>query len=662
MPQPTDSPSMLFREMRFEARAVEGDSDAVEFTASSEAPVTRWGDTEILSHAPNAIRLERLRKLGAVLVNHDPNQRGAAIVSADVRNGQLVIRAKYGTSDAAKEIRKDVTDGLLRGVSVGYRVHSWDVDEDARTYTGTDWEPYEASFTPIPADATVGVGREAGAVAWRSAIPPISPKQNPPAARSATPEPVMPDPIVPAVVPVTPAPANDEAVRAAVIAETREIDTLARSVGLEASPYIGMRKTDAQAKMMADLAAKRNTAAEPEVPAITITRDQADKARDAFVGATLHRVGFKQPAQVTNGNPMVGRTILDAARAYLGMIGVRGSQSWSRQDLANFILGRTGEISGFRDGAANISVASFPSFVMLNAISKAVAAGFEMGSSSIKYQPLVSHKSVPDFKSFYIGGLGTGNLIKTAENTAFPELAKTEGAYNDTVKMWGGTLSLSLQALINDDVGEFDRSLRSAGVLAQKTIDKRVFQKLMMGTSSSEGTSTWTSNTTSGCTPVYTTGDTIAAARANVGKSGAAMMVKTGLDGNPLGNSPRFHVAGPTAGQYIAGLHQSVGGQSVGNATSSGLPELIVTPWLEASALIGYSTTTYYGVADPNEVTGLVLTTIAGMESPQVQEFDAGAVAARNWKIFQPFEADLFWFTTTDGSTKVIPGAQQATT
>ncbi len=658
MPQPAENSTILYRDLRLQMRAVDGEADSIEFTASSETPVTRWGDTEILSHKDGAVRLERLRTLGAVLVNHDPNQRAAAITSAEVRSGQLVIRAKFGTSDAAKQFRADVTDGLLRGVSVGYRVHAWDVNEDTSTYTGSDWEPYEASFTPIPADASVGVGRADAAISWRSAIPQ---KSKPLATRSATPEPVMPDPIKPEAAPVIPVPANDEAVRAAVIAETREVDALARSVGLDASPYLGMRKAEAQAKMIADLASKRGTATEPEAPAVRITMDQADKARDAFISATMHRVGFKQDAKVIAGNPMVGRTILDQARAYLAMVGVRGSQNWSRQDLANFVLGRTNEITGFRDGAANISVASFPSFVMLNAISKSVAAGFEMGSSSIKYQPLVSNKTVPDFKSFYIGGLGTGNFQKTAENIAFPELAKTEGAYNDTVKMWGGTLSLSLQALINDDVGEFDRSLRSAGVLAQKTIDRRVFQKLLMGTSAVEATSTWTSNTTSGCTPVWTTADTLAAARANVGKATAAMMVKGGLDGNPLGNTPRFHVAGPTAGLYLSGLNQPVGGQAVGNGGQV-MPTLIVTPWLEAAALTGYSTTTYYGVSDPDEVTGLVLTTIAGMETPQVQEFDAGAVAARNWKLFLPFEADLFWYTGTDASTKVIPGAQQATT
>jgi hypothetical protein len=103
---------------------------------------------------------------------------------------------------------------------------------------------------------------------------------------------------------------------------------------------------------------------------------------------------------------------------------------------------------------------------------------------------------------------------------------------------------------------------------------------------------------------------------------------------------------------------QSVGGQVVGN---SGDLELVVTPWLEATALTGYSTTSYYLMADPMVTTGLVLSLISGYESVQVQEYDAGAVGARKWKIWQPFEVDLFSVTNGAG-TAIIPAAQQATT
>jgi hypothetical protein len=88
-----------------------------------------------------------------------------------------------------------------------------------------------------------------------------------------------------------------------------------------------------------------------------------------------------------------------------------------------------------------------------------------------------------------------------------------------------------------------------------------------------------------------------------------------------------------TAGGFLAGLLDVAPGQSVMNAVSGGY-ELVTTPWLEATALTGYSSTTYYGIADPNLATGLILSKITGYENIQVQEYDAGAVGARKFKLW----------------------------
>ena len=438
----------------------------------------------------------------------------------------------------------------------------------------------------------------------------------------------------------------------------RAIAVRAESHGLKVSDYLGMDDDEANAAMLRDLAAKNKV--EPKgstVSTVVMGEDEADKHRDAIALAMQHKAG--QGIKV-EGNPYAGRSLTDIARKYARQMGVRGVDDWSKADAAHFVLGNRDQVSGMR-GAANISVASFPSFVMLNAITKVVAKGFESapkGLMSASGAPIYSTRQVPDFKSFYIGGMGTGNLQETAENAAAPELTKTEGAYNDTLKMWAGTLSLSFQAMVNDDTSSFDSSLRKVGPIAQKTREKRLIQKFLRGVATTDA-STWTSNTTSGCTPVYTTGDTIAAARANIGKANAALQQKTGLDGNPTGNMAKFYLAGPTAGLYLAGLLNQAPGQLVSN---SGQAELVVSPWLEATTITGYSTTSYYVIADPSLVDGLILTELAGLNGPQVMEYDSGSTLARNWKMFDAFEADLFWATTTDGSTKVIFGAQQATT
>lgn len=653
--------AILYRDVPLSlAKRAEGEDDNVlRFSASSEAPVKRWGDTEILRHDERSVRMDRIRSLGAVLVNHDAGQRAAAILEATLVDGRLQIVARFGSSDAAQQYKRDVLDGLLRGVSVGYRVHGWDVDEESRTYTATDWEPYEASFTPIPADASVGVGRSLPDVwqAARSINPPAASAANTMEVRVSDPaEPATPapQPQAPAAVPTT----HDEGARAAIIAEQREIVQMAESFGLRASDFAGQSKVDAQAAMLRALATQRATPA-PAAPAAptpapaAVVADALDKQRDAFAAGFAARVGVEKPEQ---GNPYAGRSIGEMARIYARHAGIKGANDWSRKDAAHFVLGSISQIDGMRD-AANIASNSFPSFVFLNAITKVVAKGYEAGSAGLIYPRISERNPVPDFRTASIGGMGTANLQETAENAAFPELAKSEGVFNVAAKMWGGTLSLTLQALVNDDTAQFERSLRQAGAIAAKTEEKRAIQKFLRGTATTDA-STWTNNTTSGCTMVYATADQVAAARANIYKASIGMMNKVGADGNPLGTMPKFLLCGATNSIYARGILGGASGQIVAN---SGDLELLVTPWLENSVLTGFSTTTYYLLADPSLVTGLLHTVVTGFESIQVQEYDSGAVAARNWKLWKPFEFDLFGIANSAGTT-VIPFAQQATT
>lgn len=635
------------------------DENVLRFSASSEAPVMRYGDAEILKHDAAAIRLDRLRTLGSVLVNHDPSQRAAKILSADVVGGRLDVEVRFGSTAFAQQIRQEVADGLLRGVSIGYRVHQWLVDEQARTYTATDWEPFEVTFTPVPADATVGTGRSAEA--WGLFVRSISST----AARAASQEARVSDPVIPSKPAAEPAAApftNDEGVRANVIAEQRDIAGQAKSVGLDAGDFVGMTRAAAQAAMLVKLA-ERTATPEPKQAAVaSINYDQADKARDAFTGALAHRVGVRSESLDAHKvhNPLLGRGMLETFRRYAKLVGIN-TEEWSREDVAFYALGKREMMSETAQRSANVGTGQLLSFVFLNSIAKIVARGFEMGSQTARYREIVSDQVVPDFKQFSVGSLSAGNLQKTAELMTFPELDKAEGVYNSTAAMWGGTLSLSLQALVSDDTASFERLLRMAGPIADKTIDRRVFQKLLMGTSAAEATSTWTNNTTSGGTLVYTTADLAAAARAKLGLVRAALINKVGKDGNPYGNLPRFLVVPVTREMEALGITGGSGPTlQAGVAQQASSLKVVATPWLEAAALTGYSTTSYYLLADPNEVTTLVVTKVRGFENVQVMPYDAGAVAGFNWKLYLPFEADLVYDLVS--ATKYFPGAQQGTT
>ena len=155
----------LERSFAIEGREADEEARTVEIAFSSEEPYERYFGVEVLSHDPHSVRLDRLKGGAAVLVNHDSGDQVGVVESARIdgdKRGRAVIR--FSKSQRGQEIFQDVQDGIRQLVSVGYRVHKYDVTErdgQPDMVKVTDWEPFELSLVAIPADATVGVGRSA---------------------------------------------------------------------------------------------------------------------------------------------------------------------------------------------------------------------------------------------------------------------------------------------------------------------------------------------------------------------------------------------------------------------------------------------------------------------------------------------------------------------
>jgi HK97 family phage major capsid protein len=155
----------LYRNALIERAHIDEESRTVELAFSSEEPVNRWFGDEILDHEKASIRLNRLSDGGAVLVDHNPSDHVGVVESISIgndRRGRAKVR--FGKSARAEEIFQDVLDGIRISVSVGYRIYKSVIEErsedgDAISYRVTDWEPHEISMVSIPADASVGVGR-----------------------------------------------------------------------------------------------------------------------------------------------------------------------------------------------------------------------------------------------------------------------------------------------------------------------------------------------------------------------------------------------------------------------------------------------------------------------------------------------------------------------
>lgn len=154
----------------------EGEVDSggmlLEMSITSELGVPDlFGDMEYIDHDPSEFSVERFSNVGAVLINHDHNQRVGT--PTDVRINEKLRRSeatvRFADNDAGRSAFAEATKhGTLRGVSGGFLVRNWIWLEEGETYKdrfeGPSWvgsgnELMEASLTPIPADPTVGIQR-----------------------------------------------------------------------------------------------------------------------------------------------------------------------------------------------------------------------------------------------------------------------------------------------------------------------------------------------------------------------------------------------------------------------------------------------------------------------------------------------------------------------
>lgn len=143
----------------------DGEDRTIEFSFSSEEPYERYFGWETLGHKRGEVMLETLRDAGAFLKDHNTRDQIGVVEKAWIdtaaRKGRVWTR--FGRRASAEEERIEVLEGIRTKVSVGYIVHEMILERSDDTgdhYRVTKWEPIEVSTVAIPADATVGMGRD----------------------------------------------------------------------------------------------------------------------------------------------------------------------------------------------------------------------------------------------------------------------------------------------------------------------------------------------------------------------------------------------------------------------------------------------------------------------------------------------------------------------
>jgi phage head maturation protease len=173
MPKPTIPTQIepLYTRAYFDPATINKEKRTVEVVFATDKPIRmqRWyienSFDEILSMDAGNVRLERMNSGAPLLDNHDKyssviKSQFGVVEKAWTSNGEARAVVRYSKRADVEPVWQDVQDGILKGISCGYRVYEYlitEKDGEVDQYRAIDWEPFEISHTQVPADFTSGI-------------------------------------------------------------------------------------------------------------------------------------------------------------------------------------------------------------------------------------------------------------------------------------------------------------------------------------------------------------------------------------------------------------------------------------------------------------------------------------------------------------------------
>lgn len=142
------------RSFEIDVGSIRAETRTIQASLSSEMPVKRYDGEEVLSHKPGAVDLSRAPL--PLLCSHNNSSLPVGVVEGlTVADGKLKGTIRLSANQDA--LWTDITDGILRNLSIGYQIT--EKQKTKRGYIATKWMPYECSLVAAPADNTVGINR-----------------------------------------------------------------------------------------------------------------------------------------------------------------------------------------------------------------------------------------------------------------------------------------------------------------------------------------------------------------------------------------------------------------------------------------------------------------------------------------------------------------------
>lgn len=445
---------------------------------STETPVRRVFGDEVLEHSEGAIDMSRAEGGLPLLVNHDnqalPIGRVENIALGNDRKlrGELVFSE---STQAARDAWSLVEDGTLTDVSISYRILDYEAGRSGDdTFLVTRWQPYEVSCVSCPADGAAGIGRTLDPD--EASLMDANDKASDEGARSfedgqrAERERLNAIDGASAVL-IRMAPNAHEELKA-LATKARAANTSADKFRTDALELVHRHQESLGDEDRRELDGP-NIGSDGRRPMMTPGRTQGEKESRAMATALEKRVlPHKVKDEDVQGNPYVQWRVLDFAEHCLRAAGI-DTRGKSAEQIAKMAL----QQRAISPGTAAYDTTDFTSMTE-NLGYKALFDGF--ASAERSWDTWCAVGSVPDFKQFGVPRISATSLLPTvAENAAYTNLTRVdEGEHGQAVK-YGGLISYSWEAVVNNDLTSFADQAASCGEAAQATIDTEVYTLLL---------------------------------------------------------------------------------------------------------------------------------------------------------------------------------------
>lgn len=558
-------------------QSIDKERRSVTVVAYSGQPVQRadWMTGELydlrLSLEPGAVRLQRFAGGTAPVLDAHNGDRASdqigVVESASIVDGRLIAQLRFSRRPEADAIFSDIADGIIRNVSLGSMIYKREKEGDGK-FVATDWEPFELSIVPIPADSRATVMSHAAA------------QHNEEANMNVT---------------NNTAPQEDiNVLRARWLETQQQIRTAVRAAQLPEEFADQLCTTcdnleQAKARIADELVRRYEEA--PTRSQVAFISDESDKRREAMSAALLHQM---RPQRVAD----------DPQNPWRGMRLSRLAEECVR------LAGRPRPASPNQLVELALSTSDFP-YVLANVANKTLLDSYQYAAPT--YKRWCKQTTLPDFKQVSrvrLGEFPGFTLTPEGQPIQFGSVSESREQYN--LATYGRALTITRETIINDDLGAIERMFGELGVKAALLENLTVYGILNSNPTMGDGAQLFHANHSN----VAGSGGAISVDTVGAGR--AAMMVQKGLDGvTPLNIVPRFLIVpaalATKADAFVTATSVIYAKQADVNPFAGRL-EVVAD-----AALDGASATAWYLAADPMMVPTIEYAYLEGVQGPQTR-------------------------------------------